>query len=73
MLLFSESTARALVSVPRGHEKAFVALCQERGLAYAPLGVVDGRSGALDIRGQFTIPLVELREAYSATLPSLFG
>ena len=50
-----------------------MALCQERGLAYAPLGVVDGRSGALDIRGQFTIPLVELREAYSATLPSLFG
>ncbi|WP_344610960.1 phosphoribosylformylglycinamidine synthase subunit PurL, partial [Dactylosporangium salmoneum] len=29
--LFSESTARALVSVPRGHEKAFTALCAQHG------------------------------------------
>jgi phosphoribosylformylglycinamidine synthase len=72
-LLFSESTARALVSVPRGHEKAFTALCAERGVPYTPLGVVDSRGGALDVRGQFRIPLDELRAAWSGTLPALFG
>src|SRR6185312_4583903 len=39
--LFSESTARALVGVPRGHDKAFIALCDEAGLPWTPLGVVD--------------------------------
>jgi phosphoribosylformylglycinamidine synthase len=59
--------------VPRGHEKAFLALCTENNLAHAPIGVVDGRSGALEVRGQFRIPLDELRQAYSSTLPALFG
>nr|WP_308440530.1 phosphoribosylformylglycinamidine synthase subunit PurL [Virgisporangium aurantiacum] len=72
-LLFSESTARVLVSVPRGHEKAFTELCVERGVPYTPLGVVDFRSGALDVRGHFRIPLDELRTAWSGTLPALFG
>jgi phosphoribosylformylglycinamidine synthase len=72
-LLFSESTGRALVSVPRGHEKAFLALCVERGVPYTPLGVVDARSAALDVRGLFRFPLAELRDAWSATLPTLFG
>jgi len=72
-LLFSESTARALVSVPRGHEKAFTALCVERGVPYTPLGVVDSRGDALDVRGVFRIPLEELRSAWSSTLPALFG
>jgi hypothetical protein len=71
--LFSESTARALVSVPRGHEKAFTALCAEHGLPYTPLGLVDKRSRMLDVRGLFTITLDELRGAWSATLPALFG
>jgi len=71
-LLFSESTGRAMVSVPRGHEKAFLGLCNERGVPYTPLGVVDSRSAALDLRGLFRIPLAELREAWSATLPALF-
>jgi phosphoribosylformylglycinamidine synthase len=59
--------------VPRGHEKAFLALCVERDVPYTPVGVVDSRSGALDVRGLFRIPLTELREAWSATLPALFG
>jgi len=71
-LLFSESTGRAMVSVPRGHEKAFLALCVEREVPYTPLGVVDSRSGALDVRGLFRIPLAELQEAWSGTLPALF-
>ncbi|GAA3234850.1 phosphoribosylformylglycinamidine synthase subunit PurL [Dactylosporangium siamense] len=71
--LFSESTARALVSVPRGHEMAFTALCAQHGLPAAVIGSVDGRSRALDVRGQFTISLDELRSAWKGTLPALFG
>ncbi|GAA0716789.1 phosphoribosylformylglycinamidine synthase subunit PurL [Dactylosporangium roseum] len=71
--LFSESTARALVSVPRGHEKAFVTLCAQHGLPVTVIGSVDGRSRALDVRGQFTISLDELRAAWTGTLPALFG
>ncbi|GII26017.1 phosphoribosylformylglycinamidine synthase subunit PurL [Planosporangium mesophilum] len=73
VLLFSESAGRALVAVPRGHEEAFLALCTEMNLAHARVGVVDGRSGALEVGDQFRIPLAELRQAYSATLPDLFG
>ncbi|GAA2622856.1 phosphoribosylformylglycinamidine synthase subunit PurL [Dactylosporangium fulvum] len=71
--LFSESTARALVSVPRGHEKAFTTLCAQHGLPVTVIGSVDGRSRALDVRGQFTISLDELRAAWTGTLPALFG
>jgi phosphoribosylformylglycinamidine synthase len=71
-LLFSESTARALVAVPRGHERAFANMCAERGLPYTPIGVVDARGHALEVRGLFRIPLDELRAAWSATLPALF-
>ncbi|MCW6003075.1 phosphoribosylformylglycinamidine synthase subunit PurL [Micromonospora sp. CPCC 205371] len=71
--LFSESASRALVSVPHGQEKAFTALCTEHGLPWTALGVTDPRGGVLAIRDQFTIGLDELREAYTSTLPKLFG
>jgi phosphoribosylformylglycinamidine synthase len=70
--LFSESTARALVAVPRGHDKAFAALCDEHGLPWTPIGVVSS-TGALEVRDQFSLPLDELRTAWSATLPRHFG
>jgi phosphoribosylformylglycinamidine synthase len=69
--LFSESAGRALVAVPRGQEKAFVALVEEHGLPYTPLGVVRGT--ALEVRDRFGIPLDELRTAWTGTLPALFG
>jgi phosphoribosylformylglycinamidine synthase len=72
VFLFSESAGRALVSVPRGHEKAFTALCDERGVPWTAIGMVDQACDALDIRGQFSIALGELREAYTGTLPALF-
>src|SRR5207302_10617562 len=58
---------------PPWDERAFVALCAERDQPYTPLGYVDGRSRALNVRGQFAIPLDELRAAWSGTLPRLFG
>ncbi|MEH1012527.1 phosphoribosylformylglycinamidine synthase subunit PurL [Micromonospora sp. CPCC 206060] len=71
--LFSESSGRALVSVPRGHEKAFTALCAERGVPWAAIGVTDPAGGALEVQGQFRIGLDELLAAFTATLPQLFG
>jgi phosphoribosylformylglycinamidine synthase len=73
VFLFSESSARALVAVPRGHERALTTLCSERGLPYTPVGVVDGRSRTLEVRGLFSVLLDELRTAYTRTLPALFG
>nr|WP_231957096.1 MULTISPECIES: phosphoribosylformylglycinamidine synthase subunit PurL [unclassified Actinoplanes] len=70
--LFSESAARVLVSVPQGHEKAFVALAAELGVPCAKIGTTT-EAAALEVTGQFTIPLDELRAAWSGTLPKLFG
>jgi phosphoribosylformylglycinamidine synthase subunit PurL len=71
--LFAESAGRALVAVPRGHEKGFTALVDEHGLPWTPIGVVAQRTGTLDIRGLFSVPLDELRRAYTQTLPGYFG
>ncbi|ROT33777.1 phosphoribosylformylglycinamidine synthase subunit PurL [Micromonospora sp. HM5-17] len=72
VFLFSESAGRAMVAVPLGHEKAFTALCAERGVPWTLIGVTDAAGGELEVRGQFTIGLDELRAAYSGTLPALF-
>jgi phosphoribosylformylglycinamidine synthase len=71
--LFSESAGRALVTVPRGQDKAFMALCEDLGVPVTALGVTDPAGGALDVRGQFTIGLDELRTAFESTLPRFFG
>jgi phosphoribosylformylglycinamidine synthase len=69
--LFSESAGRILVSVARGAEDDLVALAAEHGITATPLGTVGG--SALNIAGLFDISLDELREAYTSTLPALFG
>jgi phosphoribosylformylglycinamidine synthase len=71
--LFSESAARALVSVPLGREKAFIGLCEQYGEAWTALGVVGNPDGPLKVVDQFQIPLDELRTAWSAPLPARFG
>jgi phosphoribosylformylglycinamidine synthase subunit PurL len=68
--LFSESAGRAIVAVPRTEEVRFTDMCTARRFPHARIGVVDG--DAIDVQGQFTLPLAELRAAWSATLPSLF-
>jgi phosphoribosylformylglycinamidine synthase subunit PurL len=72
LYLLSESAGRAIVAVPLGHEKAFTGLCAEYRVPWTAIGVVDPKSEALEVRGQFRIPLDELREAYAGTLPRLF-
>ena len=52
---------------------AFTALATERGVPCTPLGVVRPRGAALTVVDQFDIPIRELWEAHTATLPSIFG
>jgi phosphoribosylformylglycinamidine synthase II len=71
VFLFSESAARALVAVPRSEELRFTDMCGARGLPATRIGVLDGEE--IEIQGQFTIPLRELREAHEATIPGLLA
>ncbi|HEX8972560.1 MAG TPA: phosphoribosylformylglycinamidine synthase subunit PurL [Oryzihumus sp.] len=71
--LFSESTARAIVAVPRSEEVRFTDMCSARGFAHARIGVVDDQTDGLDVQGQFELGLGELSEAHTATLPAVFG
>ena len=57
--LFSESAARALVSVVPGREREFAALAEEHGVPATVLGVTAGDT--LTVEGTFEVPLAELR------------
>jgi phosphoribosylformylglycinamidine synthase II len=67
--LFSESTARVVVTTsdPGGVTSA----AQWAGVPVTELGTTGGDSLVLD--GLLDLPLAELRAAWSATLPALFG
>jgi phosphoribosylformylglycinamidine synthase subunit PurL len=69
--LFSESAARAVVSVRPGCEGAFAALAARYGVPATELGVAGGDS--LVVQGSFDIPVDELAAAHQGTLPGIFG
>jgi phosphoribosylformylglycinamidine synthase II len=69
--LFSESPARAVVSVTPGREPDFAALAQSHGVPAATLGQTGGDS--LTVEQAFEIPLPELTETWTRTLPAIFG
>jgi phosphoribosylformylglycinamidine synthase II len=69
--LFSESAARAMVSVVPGKEAAFTALAVEHGVTATVLGTVGGDS--LTVTGSFSVTLSDLRSTWEAPLPALFG
>jgi phosphoribosylformylglycinamidine synthase len=69
--LFSESVARAVVAVHPDHEARVATMCESVNLPVRRLGTVGG--DAFAVEGQFSIPLVELREVYQGALPSLFA
>jgi len=86
--LFSESAARAVVAVPRSQEVRLQDLCTGLGVPLVRFGTTDDlcRPGegvpleedhvhepCLEVKDAFTIPLAELREAWTGTLPRLFG
>ena len=70
--LFSESQARAVVAVPRSEEVRFKDMTTARDFPVVRLGVVDAASDSLDIQGQFSATLEELRTAHEGTLPKYF-
>ena len=72
-LLFSESTGRAIAAVPPAEEDRFIAVCSAKGFAQARIGIVGDEAGTLDVQGQFTVPLDELRTAHTSTLPAAFA
>ena len=72
-VLYSESTARVVVSVPRSEEVRFTDMCTARGQVHARIGVVDVETDGLDVQGQFTVSLADLREAHTGTLAAVFG
>jgi phosphoribosylformylglycinamidine synthase len=75
--LFSESTGRVLVSVPREDDVKFVGLCEGRGYPVLRIGVTDASAeagaGALEVQDYFTFPIDELRRVHRGTLPKHFG
>ena len=71
--LFSESTGRVIVSVPREDDVKFQGLCEGRGYPVLRIGVTDSANAALEIQDQFTIPLEELRTTHRATMSERFG
>jgi phosphoribosylformylglycinamidine synthase len=70
--LFSESAGRALVAVPHTELASFTDLCTARGMPWTRIGAADPATGTLEIAGAFSVPLAELRAAWTATLPALF-
>jgi phosphoribosylformylglycinamidine synthase len=87
--LFSETTARAIVAVPRSEEVRFADLCTARGVPAIRIGETaescspgagvrvdeaDHVHGpAVEVAGVFTLPLAEAREAHEGTLPAYFA
>lgn len=70
--LFSESSGRVLVAVPRTEELRFTEMCTARGLPWRKTGVVDPDSRALELQDITEFSLDELRETWEKTLPALF-
>ena len=66
--LFSESSARAMVVVAEDRHEEFVDLAQKHGVLLASIGRTGG--DVLEVVGQFSIPVAELRTAWRATIPA---
>ncbi|WP_149361644.1 phosphoribosylformylglycinamidine synthase subunit PurL [Lolliginicoccus suaedae] len=71
--LFSESTGRVLVAVPRTEEPRFTSMCTMRGMPWQRIGVVVNGSDDVEIQGVGAFTLAELAEHRGGTLPRLFG
>ncbi|AWB91066.1 phosphoribosylformylglycinamidine synthase subunit PurL [Aeromicrobium chenweiae] len=69
--LFSESSARAMVTVTEDRHEELIALAQKHGVELASVG----RTGGTDlvVEGQLRIPVAELKSAWQATLPAVLG
>ncbi|WP_298119503.1 phosphoribosylformylglycinamidine synthase subunit PurL [uncultured Aurantimicrobium sp.] len=73
--LFSESTGRVIVSVPREDDVRFLGLCEARNYPVLRIGVTDlgGDDAKLDVQGLFEVSVAEIRQRSNETLPKYFG
>ena len=73
--LFSESTGRVIVSVPREEDVKVRGLCDGRGYPVLRIGVTDiaSENATLEIQDVLTVTVDELREVSRDTLPAAFG
>jgi phosphoribosylformylglycinamidine synthase len=69
--LFSESAARALVTVTVEQADALVALAEQHGVPLTPLGRTGGDT--ISVEGAFDLPVAEAKAAWRATLPAVLG
>jgi phosphoribosylformylglycinamidine synthase len=68
----SESQGRVLVAIPRTEEPRWTAMLEARGMVFARIGVTQ-EEPVIEVQGQFTLPVAELREAWDAPLPARFA
>ena len=71
-VLFSETTARVLVTVGREDDVKFVGLCEQRGIPITRIGVTDTEP-TLEIQSIASWSLADLKSASDAALPELFN
>jgi phosphoribosylformylglycinamidine synthase subunit PurL len=69
--LFAESAGRAIVTVTEADTERLRDLAARHDVPLTPLGRTGGPD--LAVEGQFAVPLMELRAAWSATLPTALG
>src|SRR5690606_40167193 len=70
--LFSESTGRVIVAVPREEDVKFTRLCEGRGYPALRIGVTDSEP-ALEVQGAITVSLEELAETFREPLRARFA
>lgn len=70
--LFSESTGRVIVTVPREEDVKFRGLCEGRGYPVMRIGVTDTEP-TLEVQDVFSYSAAELRAMSTETLPKHFG
>jgi phosphoribosylformylglycinamidine synthase II len=69
--LFSESSARAMVVVAEDRHDELVGLAEKHGVGLASVGRTGG--DAIEVAGQLSVPVAELKAAWQATLPAVLG
>lgn len=69
--LFSESVARAVVTVQPERHEALVDLAEKHGVPLASIGRTGGST--LEVEGVDPIDVVELREQWKAVIPAVFA
>jgi phosphoribosylformylglycinamidine synthase len=71
--LFSESTARAVVSVREDHVRPLAQLCAANSVHLVRVGDVRGPGTGLTVDGEFHVGLGELRDVHRGALRAVFA